>query len=110
MKRIAVISDVHFAGAAEQERRHHEGGAIANPLLRLAVSAYRHHVWLRDPFAHNGLLPEVCQRIREADGVVANGDYSCDSAFIGLADDPSFESASECLATLRSCFGDASSG
>ena len=40
------------------------------------------------------------------DYVVANGDYSCNSAFVGLSDDASFESARECLGKLRQRFGD----
>jgi hypothetical protein len=37
--------------------------------------------------------------------VVANGDYSCDSIFVGLSDDAAFESANECLGKLRARFG-----
>ena len=37
--------------------------------------------------------------------MVANGDYSCDSIFVGLSDDAAFESASECLGKLRARFG-----
>lgn len=104
MKRLAVISDIHYAGAAERRRVSHESAVIRNPVLRLVVSAYRHYIWLRDPFAHNHLLPAVCERIKDADLVVANGDFSCDSAFVGLADDPSFASAQEATGIIRSRF------
>jgi len=36
--------------------------------------------------------------------VVANGDYSCDSAFVGVGDEAAFQSAAECVAKLRQKF------
>src|SRR5207247_922891 len=36
--------------------------------------------------------------------VVANGDYSCDSAFVGVSDEAAFQSAAECVAKLRQKF------
>ena len=39
------------------------------------------------------------------DQVIANGDYSCSTAFVGLSDDASFESAKECIGKLRAKFG-----
>jgi 3',5'-cyclic AMP phosphodiesterase CpdA len=103
---IRVLSDVHFASAAEQQRRGHESRAITNPVLRALVMAYRHFVWLRDPFAHNHLLDAFLARRPDADLVVVNGDLSCDTAFVGLSDDAAYESARQCLAKLRGQFGD----
>jgi hypothetical protein len=37
---------------------------------------------------------------------VANGDYSCDSGFVGVSDPAAFQSAQECLGKLRARFGD----
>jgi hypothetical protein len=40
------------------------------------------------------------------DYLVANGDYSCDSGFVGVSDPAAFQSAKECLHKLRAKFGD----
>ena len=84
----------------------HEGRAIANPLLRSIARAYRHWIWLRDPFAHNYLLEQVLLQEKDPDLVVANGDFSCDTAFVGHSDEASFQSAVECLARLRAVYGE----
>jgi hypothetical protein len=89
----------------EKRRRGHEARIIPNPLLRRAVSAYRHYIWLRDPFAHNHLLDDFLAQAGSPDAVVTNGDYSCDTEFIGVCDDASFESASQSLNKLRERFG-----
>lgn len=103
--RLAVVSDIHFAGPAETARRGWEARVIANPLLRAAAGAYRRVLWLRDPTAHNHQLDAFLARTRDADLVVANGDYSCDSGFIGVADEAAYASAAECLGRLRAAFG-----
>ena len=105
-KTILILSDIHYASDAEKRRRGHEARIIANPLLRRAVKVYRHYIWLRDPFAHNHLLDEFLARADAPDVVVTNGDYSCDTEFIGVCDDAAFESARECLAKLRDRFDD----
>jgi predicted MPP superfamily phosphohydrolase len=102
---IFVLSDIHYASKAEKARGVTEFQIIGNPLLRLSVRAYRHFIWRRDPFAHNHLLDRFIKEAQEADHVVANGDYSCDTAFIGLSDPPSYESAKLCLDKLRTAFG-----
>ena len=98
---LAIVSDVHYASAAERQRGDYCLCQLSNPLQRLAVALYRRYFWLRDPFAHNELLDEFIQRTRGTDVVVANGDYSCDSAFVGISDDAAFSSADECLQKLR---------
>ncbi len=103
--RIVVISDVHWAGAAEKARRGWESRIISSPALRWLVSCYRRFFWLADPTAHNHRLDAVLARAGQPDLVVANGDYSCDSGFVGLADDAAFASAQECLSRLRGAFG-----
>jgi hypothetical protein len=67
--------------------------------------AYRRFVWRRNSFAHNHWLDDFIRRARGSDYVVANGDYSCDTAFVGVSDLPSRQSAALCLEKLRSAFG-----
>jgi hypothetical protein len=102
--KLAILSDIHYAGAAEQKREGYPLSHINNPLQRAAVHHYRKYFWHRDPFAHNYLLDEFIARAPGSALVVANGDYSCDSAAIGVADDAAFESARECLEKLRRAF------
>lgn len=102
--RLAVVSDIHYAGDAEKARRGWESRVIRNPLLRASASLYRGLFWLRDPTAHNHQLDAFLARARGADLVIANGDYSCDSAFVGVADDAACASAAECLGRLRAAF------
>jgi len=103
--RIAIVSDIHYASAAEATRREHVFTPITNPIRRWMVRQYRHWLWMRDPFAHNHLLEKFCSEASTATIAVANGDYSCDSAYIGVSDDASFDSARECLGQLRQTFG-----
>lgn len=102
--RLCIVSDVHYACDAERERRDYLQEGIHNPLLRLANKIYRHFIWLRDPFGHNHLLDEVLNQPEPPDFVVANGDYSCDTRFIGVSDDAACQSAVECLQKLRQKF------
>ncbi len=103
-KRILVLSDIHYASAAEQLRHDHEARAISNPLLRLFVRLFRHYIWLRAPMQQNHLLDQFLSRADAPDYVIANGDYSCDSAFLGVSDDAACQSARECLEKLRRHF------
>src|SRR5262245_60959568 len=98
--RLLICSDIHYASDAEKRRVHYELNAIENPVQRLMVRYYRRFFWLRDPFAHNELLNYVLQTPVEPDVAVANGDYSCDSGFIGVADPAARQSAKECLTKL----------
>jgi hypothetical protein len=102
---VLVLSDIHYAGAAERQRREPEMAAISQPALRLAVKAFRHFIWMRHPYAHNYMLDRFIDRAGHPDWVVANGDYSCDSAFVGVSDDAACASARECLGKLRDRFG-----
>lgn len=101
---LSILSDIHYAGAAEQKRGAFFLNAIHNPARRLAVKLYRHYFWQRDAFAHNHLLDRFLSRSSLADFVIANGDYSCDSAFIGVSDPAASASAAECLQKLRRQF------
>ncbi|MDB6063926.1 MAG: hypothetical protein JWR26_134 [Pedosphaera sp.] len=102
---IAVLSDIHYAGAAEQARGNdYEYKDLTNPLVRLFVRAYRHFLWLRYPLKQNHLLDRFIAQAGSPDHVIANGDYSCNSAFVGISDDAAFQSAQECLQKLRQKF------
>jgi hypothetical protein len=103
--RLAIVSDIHYASAAEVARKDHVFAPITNPVRRWTVRQYRHWIWMRDPFAHNHLLDRFRAETSSADLAVANGDYSCDSAYIGVSDEAAFQSARECLRRLRETFG-----
>ncbi|MBN2505290.1 MAG: hypothetical protein JXQ71_01210 [Verrucomicrobia bacterium] len=103
--RIAIVSDIHYASRAEQQRPDYASAGIESPVGRRLLQLYRRHLWLRDPFAHNHLLEQFMARVGDPDLVVANGDYSCDSAFVGVSDDAACLSAAECLHSLRRRFG-----
>jgi len=103
--KLYILSDIHYASAAEKARVDYCYRSITSPRVRLLVRLYRHFFWQRDPFAHNHLLDKFIHAAKDADLVIANGDYACDSGFIGLADDPTLQSATECLAKLRAQFG-----
>jgi hypothetical protein len=74
---IAVLSDIHYASAAEQARGDdYELAGIANPLLRSVFRAFRHVVWLPYPLRQNHLLDKFLAEVEPVDRVVAVGDYS----------------------------------
>jgi hypothetical protein len=104
--RLGILSDIHYAGPAEQGRgSSYEFTIVPNPFLRLFVRAYRHFFWLRDPLEKGYLLDRFLANAQGLDLVIANGDYSCDSAFVGVCDDAACESVRECLGKLRGAFG-----
>jgi hypothetical protein len=104
---VAIVSDIHYASAAEQARGNdYEFRGLANPLLRLFVRFHRRFFWLRDPLSQNYLLDRFIAEAGACNYAVANGDYSCNSAFVGLSDDAACQSASECLQKLRAAFGE----
>lgn len=102
---ILIVSDIHYASDLEKRRTDFESLAIDNPVIRSLVGLYRKYIWLRDPFGHNHLIERVLNPPLEPDLVISNGDYSCDSAFIGVSDPASLQSAAECLSRLRNRFG-----
>ena len=104
MKSLSVLSDIHYAGPQEQKCGSREGSVIRNPLLRLLVKIYRNYFWLREPTRQNHLLDEFFRRVSSVDFVVADGNSSCDTSFIGLSDDAAFESARLCLDQLKKRF------
>ncbi len=102
--KLAILSDIHYAGPGERLRADYPVSHITSRLERATVNLYRRYIWQRDPFAHNHLLAEFISRCHDSDLVVANGDYSCDSGAVGVSDDAACESALECLTRLRNAF------
>jgi hypothetical protein len=103
---VAILSDIHYAAAAEQARGpDFELRGIHNPFLRAVARFYRHRVWLREPLSKNHLLDQFLEHSPGLDYVIANGDYTCDSTFVGVSDDASCQSVLECLGKLRQRFG-----
>jgi len=103
---LLIVSDIHHAGAAERRRVGYELDCAPNWPVRQLVRAYRGLVWLRDPLGNGAFLEAFLNRAPAADLVIANGDYSADSRFVGVSDDAAFASAEECLARLRAKFGE----
>jgi len=105
--RLSILSDIHYASAAEQTRGgDYEASGVSNPLLRLGLRTYRRFIWLHEPFQKNYLLDRFIEQSGDPDYVIANGDYSCDSGFIGVSDDAACQSVRECLGKLRKKFGE----
>jgi len=106
-RRILVLSDVHYACEAEEARGEFEIEAVEDPVARAWVTAWMRHVWMRRPGPQNVLLDRFIRDAGDADLVVANGDHTVNSAFVGLSDPASLESARICLDKLRERHGDA---
>src|SRR5208337_1223192 len=108
MARLGILSDIHYAGLGEQARGDdYEYRDLANPATRRLLHWYRNYVWLRSPLRQNHLLDRFLDRAGPSgfDWVIANGDYSCDSGFVGVSDEAACQSARECLEKLRGKFG-----
>ena len=106
IRSAAILSDVHYACAAEKARGNVELQIAPSPLARWFIHFYRSTLWRRDTYAHNYLLDRFIDAAGSPDLVVANGDYSCDTRFIGVADDAALASAQECLGRLQARFGE----
>jgi len=98
---ILVASDFHYAGPTERSRRGYESRGLRPWWMRWYVRAYYRWVWMADMTAHYVQLEQFLKAAPAADWLVVNGDYSCDSAFLGVMEAGAFESASECLGRLR---------
>jgi hypothetical protein len=103
---VAIVSDIHYAGPAEQARGDdYEMRAIPNPVLRAAARVYRHVIWMRHPLDQRRQLDRFLAEVGPVDYIIGNGDYSCDSGFVGVSDPAAGQSAQECLVKLRAKFG-----
>ena len=69
--RVAIVSDVHYAGAAERQRGDYTLAGMERPLARALLRAYRRFIWLRDPCAHNHLLDQFLEQSPAPDFVVS---------------------------------------
>ena len=104
---LAILSDVHYASAAEQgEGDDYEYRVIPNPVLRGAIRLYRRHIWLRYPLRQNGQLDRFLETVPPVDFAIGNGDYSCNTAAVGVCAAAVMQSARECLGKLRERFGE----
>ncbi|MDB6055779.1 MAG: hypothetical protein JWN25_3302 [Verrucomicrobiales bacterium] len=99
-----VVSDLHYACPGEQARDGHEAMKIGNPFKRWLLNAYRRYIWLHNGLFQNHLLEPILRTDEEPDIVVANGDFSSDTGFVGLADPYALESATLCIQKLRARF------
>ena len=103
---VAILSDIHYAGPAERGcGEDYEFRVIPKPLLRTIARAYRHLIWMRHPLEQGRQLDRFLAETGSVDYLVGNGDYSCDTGFVGVSDPAAFESTRECLAKLRAKFG-----
>jgi hypothetical protein len=103
--RLVILSDIHYASAAEQARGNdYELRGIHSAALRGLVRFYRHYLWMREPLKQNFRLARFLAEAPPSDYVIANGDYSCNSAFLGVSDDAACQSVRECLGRLRDKF------
>lgn len=108
MVRLGILSDIHYACAAEQARGDdYEYRDLASPALRTLLRLYRRYVWMDKPMRQDHLLDRLLEQpgAGSFDYVIANGDYTCDSGFIGVSDEAACESVRECLGKLRRKFG-----
>ncbi len=103
--RLLVVSDIHWASSAERARAGHEARVVSNPFLRWTAGAWRRWGWLAEPHTHNHRLAAICERAGPVDYVLANGDFTLDSAFVGVSDDAALASSAECLSQLRQVYG-----
>jgi hypothetical protein len=104
---VVIISDIHNAGDAERAcDQDYELRAIRRPLLRTFVKFYRHHYWMRNPLDQGRQLDCFLNLNVPADILVANGDYTCDTGFVGVSNAAARQSVEECLGKLRAQFGD----
>ncbi len=104
---VGIVSDIHYAGAGERARGDdYEIACLSNPLLRGFVRCYRRYFWLDRPLHRGYLLDRFLERAKHFDYLVANGDYSCDTACAGVSDAAACESVTECVGKLRAAFGD----
>ena len=103
---LTIVSDIHYASAPEQARGDdYESAGIKNPFLRGLLKIYRRYFWLHLPLRQNHLLEKFLAQAPPSDFVIANGDYSCDTKFIGVSDAAACQSANEALTKLRGRFG-----
>src|SRR5262245_24205365 len=99
--KLTILSDVHYAGPAEQARGdNYEFRGIRNPLMRFGAWSYRHFIWMRHPLQQGRMLDRFLKEAAPSDHVIANGDFTCNTNSLGVSDDATLESAKECIGKL----------
>ena len=96
----ALLAEGHKVVLADSD-----GPALEAVRAALGEGTFPIQFDLSDPAQIKEACTNVRERVGPVDGVIGNGDYSCDSAFIGVSDDAACQSAEECLAKLRAKFG-----
>ncbi len=103
---LAILSDVHYASATEKARGDdYELAGVSNPLLQIFLKIHHRFFWLHRQLHQNHLLDQFLAQVPAADRVIANGDFSCDTGFVGVSDDAACQSVRESLGQLRARFG-----
>src|ERR1035438_9560107 len=93
---IAILSDIHYAGPAERAcGEDYEFRTITSPLLRAVARAYRHLIWMRHPLDQGRQLDRFLAETGPVDYVVVNGDYTCDTTYVGVSAPTSLQSAQD---------------
>ncbi|HTI71947.1 MAG TPA: metallophosphoesterase [Candidatus Limnocylindria bacterium] len=101
MAQVLIVSDLHYASEGEKARANNDWRAAPTLPQKIITRTWGHYFWLRDPFGHNHRLSEIVEKHPAPDWVVVNGDYTVDTAFVGVSDGAAFASASQCLMDLR---------
>lgn len=99
-RKFLLFGDVHYAGPQESARGLTETEIDVSLLQKSMVMFYRKFLWLADPIAHAhqfGRLLEKMELIK-ADEAICLGDLSMDTAFVGLSDPATLESAKAMMA------------
>jgi hypothetical protein len=107
--RLALASDLHYAGPLEQARGEDSDlRRIPNPFQRAVLRCWRHRFWMRHPLGNNALLDRFLEQAVQAGctHAIVNGDYAADTASLGLSDEGTWESACLCVQRLREVFAD----
>ena len=103
---LGILSDIHYASAAEQAcGSDYAHRRIVNPFVRALARTYYRFIWQSEPLKQNHLLDRFLEQGAAFDYVIANGDYCCNCAMVGVSDDAACQSARECLGKLRQRFG-----
>lgn len=103
MKKFLLFGDVHYAGPAETRRGLTETEMATSWAQKTLVHFYRNFLWLADPIGHAHQFPQLLDSMNQmrADEAVCLGDLSMDTAFVGLSDPASMESAAELVKLVR---------
>lgn len=105
-KKYVIFSDVHYAGPSETRRGLAEAKINAPIHQKAFVSFYRNFLWLADPIYHAKRFHQLIGQINHLrpNEIIYLGDLTMDTAFVGLSDPASLESAKEFIDICHSNF------